>query len=59
MAREGWHTLPYLNVEVPFPPSELGISLITVLAFLPAVIVASNCVAWLCCRSGSRRTKTE
>jgi hypothetical protein len=33
------YTLPYFNIAIPFPPSDLIVALVAVLGFLPAVVV--------------------
>jgi len=42
--KEGWHRLPGLGVQVPMPPRELGIALVTVVLFLPAIILINKLV---------------
>jgi hypothetical protein len=43
--KEGWHTVPGTSIELPMPPTELGIALITVFLFLPVVILVNRIVS--------------
>lgn len=41
----GWYRLPWLNAEVPMPPKDLGVALVTVIMFLPAVVFINYLVS--------------
>lgn len=44
MVKQGWYILPGTSYEIPMPPRDLAIALITVLAMLPAVIIISKII---------------
>lgn len=40
MAKEGWYKLPGTEFHIPMPVSDLVIALVTVILFIPTVIIA-------------------
>jgi len=44
MDTEGWFTLPLLNARVPMPPKDLAFALVTIILFLPVIVLCQTLV---------------
>jgi len=42
VTKEGWYKLPYTDYDIPMPPKDLFIALVTVLMFLPAIVIVNR-----------------
>ncbi len=53
------HTLPFTSIQIPMPAKDLITALITVLLFLPVVVIVSRIFVFLTAKSSSAAKKKQ